>query len=656
MSRPPLEWHDGQPYSSQYGDVYFSRDSGLDETRHVFLQHNQLHERWAHLASGAHFVIGETGFGTGLNLLAAWQLWRQVAPPDAHLHFVSGEAWPLSLAELQQAHAAWPELAGLAGALQAIWHDLAPGFHRLHLDRHVSLTLLIGDINQTLPELEAQVDAWFLDGFSPARNPDMWNPALYAQLARLAAPDCTLATFTSAGHVRRGLQEAGFEVTRVPGHGRKREMLAGRLRQPATLHALQRYRPAPGSPRKALIAGGGMAGCAAAWSLAQRGWQVTLLEQHAALAQEASGNAAGVLYARLAPKMGPLAQLILAGLQYSQRVIGPLLGWDGDRASRCGVLQLAFDADEAERVHQLSALGLPDSLLHPVDAAAASMLAGVPMEQGGLFFPQAGWVHPPALCQALSLHPNITVRCGQAITQLQQLEHGWQVTSAAGETWQAPVLILATAHHARQWQPRLPIRTLKGQVSYLPATTASQPLRTVVCAEGYLAPARHGQHALGATFEPHADDTSVTPAGHLENLHTLQQLHPSLHAALDGPNWQSLLERGETRDGLGGRAAFRAVCPDYSPLIGPLTDQDAIITPRRLGQPLLQPGEAALPPIPGLFATLAHGTRGLITAPLAGEVLAAYLNHEPSPLPRAQRLAVHPARFPIPPQPIRKKG
>ncbi|NLR74746.1 bifunctional tRNA (5-methylaminomethyl-2-thiouridine)(34)-methyltransferase MnmD/FAD-dependent 5-carboxymethylaminomethyl-2-thiouridine(34) oxidoreductase MnmC [Leeia aquatica] len=656
MSRPPLEWHDGQPYSSQYGDVYFSRDSGLDETRHVFLQHNQLAERWSHLPSGAHFVIGETGFGTGLNLLAAWQLWRQVAPTDAHLHFVSGEAWPLSLAELQQAHAAWPELAELAATLHAVWHDLAPGFHRLHLDAHVSLTLLIGDINQTLPELEAQVDAWFLDGFSPARNPEMWNPALYAQLARLAAPACTLATFTSAGHVRRGLQEAGFEVARAPGHGRKREMLAGQRLQPGSQHALQHYRPVSGTPREAIVLGGGMAGCAAAWSLARRGWRVTLLEQHPGLAQEASGNAAGVLYARLAPKMGPLAQLILAGLQYSQRIMAPLLGWDGERASRCGVLQLAFDVDEAERIQQLAALDLPTSLLQPVDAATASTLAGVSMSQGGLFFPQAGWVHPPALCQALTTHPLISVHCSQSITQLQQHEQGWQVHSASGEQWQAPVLVLANAHHARQWQPCLPIRTLKGQVSYLPATVASQSLRTVVCAEGYVAPARQGLHALGATFEPHASDTAVTHAGHLDNLHTLRQLHPGLHAALDGPGWQARLAGGQNLAGLGGRAAFRAVCPDYSPLIGPLADLDAVITPRRLGQPLLQPGEAALPALPGLFATLAHGTRGLITAPLAGEVLAAYLNHEPSPLPRAQRLTVHPARFPIPPQPIRKKG
>ena len=224
---PMLQWRDGQPWSARFGDRYFSAASGLDETRHVFLQGNRLAGRFAALRPGDSFRVGETGFGTGLNFLCTRALFEQMAPPGATLRFRSVERWPLAPAQLRAALALWQALQPAAEALLAQWAPpahgrLACGFGAVQLE------LDIGDVAAALPAWPyAQIDAWFLDGFAPARNPAMWSEAVLAQVARASKPDATLATYTSAGWVRRGIAAAGFAVRRMPGHGRKREMLVG---------------------------------------------------------------------------------------------------------------------------------------------------------------------------------------------------------------------------------------------------------------------------------------------------------------------------------------------------------------------------------------------------------------------------------------------
>jgi tRNA 5-methylaminomethyl-2-thiouridine biosynthesis bifunctional protein len=211
-----------------FDDVYFSDKSGLDETRYVFIEQNRLAERFAALPADGRLVIGETGFGTGLNFLCAWQLFEQHAVAGARLHFVSVEKYPFSPADLQRALALWPELKPFADQLLAHYVAIHQGFQRLTLaNGRVTLTLLIGDALEQLPQLDAQIDAWFLDGFAPAKNPDMWTAELFVELARLAAPGSTISTFTSTGWVRRLLNAAGFKMKRTPGIGHKWEILRG---------------------------------------------------------------------------------------------------------------------------------------------------------------------------------------------------------------------------------------------------------------------------------------------------------------------------------------------------------------------------------------------------------------------------------------------
>lgn len=616
MTRMPgdlerLDWLDGQPVSRRFGDVYFSRESGLGETRHVFLEGNRLPERWARLARGARFAIGETGFGTGLNFCAAWALWTRAAPADAILHFVSVERYPLAPADLARALGAWPELAPQAEALIAQYGALAPGWHRFHFDSgRVMLTLAVGDAAERLGELAGRCDAWFLDGFAPARNPEMWSEAVLAALAAHSFAGATFATYTCAGAVRRGLAAAGFGVEKRAGFGRKREMLAGALAAPAPA------RPAAAGGRSAVVIGGGLAGAASAWSLAQRGWRVTLLERHAALAQEASGNPQGVLYARLAARASALGELVLAGYQHSLRLLGQLLPEGEDAWRACGVLQLALDAKTAARHAAVVAAGLPEAIARPVDRAEASAIAGVALPAGGLFFPGAGWVHPPALVAALAAHPAIEVRTGVAVRALEQAPNGeWRILADGSVLARTPVVVVATSvETARFAQTRaLPLHAVRGQLTLVPATDASRTLASVVCGEASIAPARRGVHTLGATFVHDFDDLAVRESEHRSNLADLAAMAPALAAALDAARLDPA--------GLAGRAAVRCTSPDRLSIAG------------------------AMPGREGLGVNTAHGSRGLIGPPLCAEVVAARLDAEPAPVSAALLAALDPGRF-----------
>ena len=636
-----LDWDEqGQPLSRTFGDVYFSTTSGLEESRYVFLAHNQLAERFAALPAGGRLVIGETGFGTGLNFLCAWQLFEQSAPAAAQLHFVSVEKHPLSRGDLERALALWPELAPLAGQLLGQYVAVHAGFQRfVFAGGRVILTLLVGDVLDVLPQLDARIDAWFLDGFSPAKNPQMWTPEVFAQLARLSAPGTTLATFASTGFVRRGLREAGFAVARLKGFEHKWEMLAGAFQgEPADSEKPWFARPPrPSGPREALVIGGGLAGCATASSLAGRGWQVTLIERHAALAEEASGNPQGVLYLKLSAHGTALSKLVIGGFGYTRRQLERLQA--GVDWSACGVLQLAFDAKEAERQARLAA-AFPSDLLRPVDAGEASQLAGLALEQGGLWYAEAGWVHPPALCRRLASQPGIRVLTGNEAFELRRADGQWQAWQDHQLLASAPVAVLCTASEVRRFAAaeHLKLKRIRGQISRLPSTSASRALRTVLCADGYVAPPRAGEHTLGASFNFQRDDLALSTEEHADNLGMLQQISPALAEALHVDQLDPAA--------LAGRAAFRSTSPDYLPLVGPLVDAPAFNRVyARLAKDASWPIDTPAPWLEGLYVNCGHGSRGLITAPLSGELLAAWLDDEPLPLPRAVAEACHPSRF-----------
>ncbi|MDR0208675.1 MAG: bifunctional tRNA (5-methylaminomethyl-2-thiouridine)(34)-methyltransferase MnmD/FAD-dependent 5-carboxymethylaminomethyl-2-thiouridine(34) oxidoreductase MnmC [Pseudomonas putida] len=641
-----IDWDDqGRPHSRQYDDVYFSKNEGIEETQHVFLEQTQLRDRFAALAPHDCLVIGETGFGTGMNFYCAWQLFAEHAPLEARLHFVSVEKYPLTREDLARAVQLWPQLEPYWQPLLAQYVAVHGGFQQFSFDNgRVTLTLMVGDALEQLPQLDAQVDVWFLDGFAPAKNPDMWTPELFAQLARLSRPGTTLGTFTTTGWVRRGLIAAGFVMRKVPGIGKKWEVMHGQFQdwpaeQPAPAEPEPWYaRPAPvQGPRHALVIGAGLAGSATAASLAARGWQVSVLERHDAPAQEASGNPQGVLYLKLSAHGTTLSQMILSGFGYTRRWLQQLQrGQDWDA---CGVLQLAFDDKEAQRQAKL-AEAFDSTLLHLLDQAQAESVAGIALPAGGLFYPEGGWVHPPALCQAQLQHPRIELLMHQDVIELRKVDGRWQAWDGERLLASAPVVVLAGAAEVRRFDAcaALPLKRIRGQITRLPATEASRALRTVVCAEGYVAPPRGDEHTLGASFDFHNDDLAPTVAEHQGNLALLDEISTDLAERLN----TSMLDPAQ----LQGRAAFRCTSPDYLPIVGPVADAQAFTEAYAvLAKDARQVPDTPCPWLDGLYVNSGHGSRGLITAPLSGELVAAWVCGEPLPLPRAVAQACHPNRF-----------
>jgi len=666
ITNAQLQWdEDGQPVSRVFGDVYFSRANGLAETRHVFLHHNQLSERWQALNEGEHFTIAETGFGSGLNFLAAWQLWINTAPNTAQLHFVTVEKFPLHKTDLIRALALWPELNELSTQLISAYPVfIGSGFHRLSfMNGRIKLTLIINDAALGFQQLLAtshplfagecaKVDAWFLDGFAPSKNPQIWSDALFVTIKLLSHSHTTAATFSAAAIVKNGLKNAGFAVQKVAGFGRKREMVTATFTaepialNPADFLYRGSFSPYPvpwtinthknnPTEKHALVIGGGLAGCSSARALAERGWQVTLIERHAELAQEASGNPQGVLYAKLSHKTEMQAEFNLAALQFALHYYADLWPHIGNQT---GVVQLAYCEQEQQLHQQLrDKFSATSELVQFISAEEASQLAGVALDFSALYFPQAGWIYPRALCDYWVNHPAINVITNTTALELHRTGNEWQLKTNQ-QVFTAPCVVIANARDAKAiaLTQHLPIKAIRGQTTYLPQNEISQALTTVVCSEGYISPAHQGMHCTGATFNLKDESTEVRPADHQVNINNLAQFTPALAAP-----WLAL-----NPNTLAGRVAFRCTLPDYLPAVGAVAVEDAM---ERDFAPLRKNSRAGIPLAgsywPGLYVNIGHGSRGLAYTPLCAELLAAQINHEILPMPQDMANALNPARF-----------
>ena len=615
MSRPapltparPAALPDGTLYSPQYDDVYASAAGALAEAHHVFLAGNGLPQRWR---GCRRFVIVETGFGAGLNFLATWREWRASAPPDACLHYLSAEKHPFEANDIGRLTSGWPQVAALGAELRAQYPPLLPGFHRLQFDgARVTLTLLFGDALDTLRQLRARADAFYLDGFAPAKNPDMWSAPLLRELVRLANPGATAATYTVAAAVRSRLDAVGFAVERREGFARKREMLVARFVRDS------REACAEANAGRAIVIGAGLAGTCCAAQLGSRGWQVELLERRNAPAQEASGNHAGLLMPAFSLDWNPPTRLTVPAFVYALRWLGRLGHTGGAPVwTQSGVLQLARDQGHLERQRSIKdAFALPDDIVSLVDREGGAALCGAPVAAAGWWFRSAGWADPAGVCRAnlAAAGEAVLPRFDCEVAQLRRTGEDWEALDAAGVLLaRAPVVILANAHAARLLPgcEGIPLQAIRGQVSLI-SQRAERPLAMPVCREGYITPALHGMHCVGAGYDTGRDDPQPTRADHAANLDRVERLLPGFSAGLDPA-------------ALPGRVGFRTVSPDRLPLAGPV--------------PLA--GET------GVFACLGLASRGMTWAPLLSDIVACCATGEPPPIERNVLDWLAPQRF-----------
>ncbi|SFU30115.1 tRNA 5-methylaminomethyl-2-thiouridine biosynthesis bifunctional protein [Polaromonas sp. YR568] len=615
-----IEWLDdgtagGSPFSPRFGDRYRSELGGLDQAREVFLKGCGLPEAWS---GQPQWTVLETGFGLGLNFLVTWAAWKADPQRPRLLHFVSTEAFPASAADVLRGAQTHPELIPFAEELQRQLWGLLPGFHRLVFEGgQVLLTLCIGDTKAVLREQSFEADSVYLDGFSPQRNPDIWDLHTFKAVARCCRRGTRIATWTIARSVRDALAQCGFVVNKVPGIPPKRDNLQGEF-NPAWEPKRAQLPPARRAPSSCVVIGAGLAGAAVAASLARRGWQVTVLDAGEAPAAGASGLPAGLLAPHVSPDDNVLSRLsrggIRATLQQAEALLQPGSDW-----APTGVLEHCVEHPRK----------LPDTWHSDwADAAAdwsrpasAVQLAqcSLPPEAPALWHARSGWIRPAGLVNAWLATPGVQWRGRCAASKLERATGGWRVLDAEGrELATAELVVLAAGYGSRALATSadrgtdLALQAIRGQVTWGPhepgLADALPPFP--VNGLGSLAPAVPAPGGgtawlTGASFERDNPQPEIRAGDNRHNLERLQTLLPQAAGVL--------LEKFETGQ-IQAWAGVRCATPSRLPALGTIGTTEH-----------------------GLWVCSGMGSRGLTFAALCGELLAARLHAEP--LPVEQRLA-----------------
>lgn len=601
------------PISKQFGDVYFSKDNGLLETRHVFLNGNDLTERLSQLHDYQYFCVGETGFGTGLNILTLWQLWQQVRLDNhSHLHVVSVEKFPLNKADLIRALNVWTELKPLAEKLIQQYPLPIAGCHRLSFpEERFSIDLWLGDaqdIFPTIPKTQA-VNAWFLDGFAPSCNPDMWQANVLDHIVRLSDFGTTFASFSVAGILKRGLKQHGIQISRPRGFGHKREMLkaiwlnasqeetdTADSKQDITIQNESEIASSASVQRHIAIIGAGIAGLSSAWAFAQRGHQVTIYEQNEPLSG-ASGNPLALLNPKLCPIEQAHEHLMTLSWQHA------LNFYPHFKAFRpIQVQQIALkNADEL--------LGLVEQYPETVLSIPSNQHNIPETELSSLTLHEAGAVSPHKLRDEILQHPNIRIEKAK-ISRLESTDS--QVT-----LWHDQQKIAITDHavvccakqSAELFENYPVLKPIRGQVSWVENSQRPLALDQAYSYGGYCMQLDASQLILGASFYPNRDDAEVLTEDHVHNYELIHSVFPQYAEQLPKlETWQ-------------GRASVRAQSLDYFPLVGKIQNLDQVYT----------------------FAGL--GSKGFLFAPLCSEILAALILGELCPVPQSLLDKLNPQRF-----------
>ena len=628
------------PVSDKFDDVYFSNQDGLAETHYVFLEGNQLWERWVNYQE-AYFVIAETGFGTGLNFFAVTSLFREFRQkyPDSplkHLYFISFEKYPLPLDTLQQAHLAYPQFSHLAQHLQQHWLNPIQGCYRFHFDE-TTLDLWFGDIAENLPQLgdymNGKIDAWFLDGFAPSKNPDMWNEQLYQQMFRFTKLQGTFATFTAASAVRKGLENAGFNIKKRKGFGKKRECLSGQKTH-EKLTALStpwfHSQPANLSKQDIAIIGGGIASLCTAISLIKRGAKITIYCEDEQTALNASGNKQGAFYPQLSDDNERNIRFYIHafayGHQFLQWAIQQQIEFEHEF---CGVALCAYNEKTESKLNKITELNLPSDLYQSLNQTELSEKVGLPLPFGGAFIPQGAWLAPRQLVQhafAFLEKQGVQIKTSQKVTALSQTENGWQITTAENKTFCHEVVVLANGHKLTEFEQtqKLPLYPVRGQVSQIPTSANLLKLKTVLCYDGYLTPVDQAKtsHCIGAS---HVRDNATREFSLTEQQENQQKIQKNIPE-----EWTKEVDTSGNLARIGVRCSVR----DLTPMMGAVphfsaqqTQYQNLFNLRRRKQPTEQAEN-----YPNLYLIGTLGSRGLTSAPFLGETLASLIYGEPLPM------------------------
>lgn len=609
----PVEWlPDGTPRSPRFDDIYRSSAGGLEQARHVFLQGCGLPAAWA---GRAQWRILETGFGLGLNFLAAWRAWKDDPDRPRILHFVSSEAWPVSAEDLLRSAAPYPELAPLASSLALQWFGLVPGLHRLVFDEgRVLLTLFVGDVKDALRQEPFNADAVFLDGFDPRRNAAMWELSALKAVSRLCRRGTKLATWTVAADVRRDLTQCGFRLDKADGLPPKRHCLVGEFAPAWEPRGLRPDRARVGE--HCAVVGSGLAGAAVAASLARRGWRVTVLDTADAPAAGASSLPVGLLAPHFSVDDNLLSRLSRSGVRATLQQAGMLLregqDWRATGALEHRVSEARGAAGSASALAARSPQARDWSRAADADQKERALLA---TDTAAIWHPRAAWIKPAALVQAWLSSSGVRWRGNACVARLLRVQDAWALLDARGnELERADLVVIAAGVGSGELVPGgLRLQPVRGQVSWGMRQARDRLPPFPVNGNGHFIPdvPHEGGFAwfCGATYGRGETDLAPRKSDHQENLTRLGSLLPAVE--------QQLVAAFSGRT-VKAWTGVRCTSIDRRPLLGEI--------------------DAAL------WVCTAMGSRGMTFAALCAELLAARIHQEPLPLERRLALALDAGR------------
>lgn len=629
-----IDWSDqSEPFSPLFDDHYFNTEQGFDESQYVFIDANQLIKRWKNCET-EFYCIAETGFGSGLNFLLTSLtfthfLQENSDKPLKKLFFSSFEKYPLNKHDLQLALQKWPLLAPYAKPLLTQYPLALVGCHRLHLP-NICLDLWFGDVHDTLPNLyiyeNGLFDCWYLDGFAPSKNPDMWNDRLFELVANSSKQGATLATFTAAGFVRRGLQVAGFNMQKRKGYGKKREMLVGQLieRKNSPRYA-QHYRASKTTINKDIaIIGGGISSACLTLALINRGFNVTLYCQEQQLGSGASGNQQGALYPLLNKQHDALSQFFANSFLYARNYVEEINQNHPFDFDLSGLLQLYYDSNATTKLNKILQASLPSTLVQKVTREETDQLAAIDIGQAALYYPLGGWLSPIQMVNAIfnkALQSGrLSIKLNHHLQRFKEEDNSW-LCDFGEQKVKHDLLVLTAAMHTLDFTQceALPLSAARGQVTHIKSNERLQNLKMTLCHEGYLTPINNGFHCMGATFKRHTMDQQFNVQEQIDNKNKL------VKCIKDKP-WVEAIDTLHEDANIGIRCTTR----DHFPYMGALPDY---LRHKQLYQNAHKkmPNENA-PFHDNLFIMTGLGSRGLNSAPLLAETLASQINQQPLPL------------------------
>jgi len=617
MDYAEINWIDGQPYSKRYGDVYYSRSGGLSESEYVFIQCNNLIERFK---NSQRFIIAEAGFGTGLNFIATCRQWLDHAPDNAVLYYVGIERHPVSPTDIKRLSDEWNELEPLYSDLLSQYPPAIEGSHSLWLfDGRVKLNLEFLDIHDALTGCRFRADAWFLDGFDPRSNAAMWDDESIKKIALHSKRGTSLTTYTAAGHVRRRLEDAGFKVTKVKGHEKKREMITASLQdihKPALSSPWYEIPQQDNRDKTAVVVGAGLAGLATALSLTKSGWQVTLIDQHDSVAQESSGNPAGILLPRMSQGDRIEEQFYVNAFLYAIAQLDALqdesdvLFWH-----KSGVC--SKEPGEKADILLDRYRSSPDFLCN----SGGEFINRNKERYEEVYYPSTGWVDIRSLCDCIfqKIKKDITY-IDAKVESIRKTGKFWTLEDSTTELASASVVVLATGTSINEIDQTswLPVSANRGQITVLESNEKSRKIFQAHSFGRFLTPAYGGKHYTGASYDLHDRSYELSADDQDENMERLDEYLPGV---FDRPKQ------------LTGRVGFRAVSEDRMPVVGLVPDKDWFLSHYRdicHGRPTTRYQAGRY--LDGLYVNTAHGSRGLTTCFRSAELLLSIMEGIPQPL------------------------